>query len=577
MALMARSQTKPMGAPSAQRSRLAAASRLSPPGARLRPNSLQVFESDPKDSPQLGLCKSDSGLLSPQTGSILRSDSGKLAATTRAIRRPTIGSNAGDDYSALQRGTALAAAAFRQLRGDVVGQEAAAPGGRGWQILRRHWEDFVRKRETVPATVAASLHGIVRPPRGPSRPEMRKELFEGIVDKLTHPVGDESPEEKERIARWTRAKTLHAEVKGLRSQLAQLTGTGSPRPQPLGSEAPAAAGGAEACTAASAAEAFFPAGWREALSIELLADLVIDAWLPSFADSVVEELAATVEDERRPPPPPPLPRKLGGSRSAPGFPALEKRRAVMPLPRLAQQQPPGGDHPATPSDRGGSSQPSRGAARRESPRQCLRSISTSRRLLSPVNDRLRMPSEGFATSTGGAGGAGHDPWARHPYFMSLQGAKGYRDQILQDAAAQRPRQRLQRRQEAVGDPKFVAPMTASHFPEEWERVTRKRPEVQPSLLRERSGQVGFGAAADKEQWAGSKDVRALGRARVEKRDGIEETDDMNPTWLIKSDALGRSIFPYSLAAHRAFIDSQPEEWLREKAREAAPMQLTTWS
>ncbi|CAK0861715.1 unnamed protein product [Prorocentrum cordatum] len=159
-----------------------------------------------------------------------------------------------------------------------------------------------RSQQQVPATVAASLHGIVRPPRGPSRPEMRKELFEGIVDKLTHPVGDESPEEKERIARWTRAKTLHAEVKGLRSQLAQLTGTGSPRPQPLGSEAPAAAGGAEACTAASAAEAFFPAGWREALSIELLADLVIDAWLPSFADSVVEELAATVEERTTPPP-----------------------------------------------------------------------------------------------------------------------------------------------------------------------------------------------------------------------------------------------------------------------------------
>merc|ERR1712037_674087 len=94
-----------------------------------------------------------------------------------------------------------------------------------------------------------------------------------------------------------------------------------------------------------------------------------------------------------------------------------------------------------------------------------------------------------------------------------------------------------------------------------------------------AGTAGFGVTTDKvgvqESRCSSKDRLAFGTPAP--RTGIEETEEMNPTWLIKNDAAGRSIFPYSLAAHRAFIDSQPEDWLKEKAREAAPMMFTSWA
>merc|ERR1712039_365576 len=89
------------------------------------------------------------------------------------------------------------------------------------------------------------------------------------------------------------------------------------------------------------------------------------------------------------------------------------------------------------------------------------------------------------------------------------------------------------------------------------------------------GTMGRSTLGATERGSGTTDRNTMRLLRSPSAGGMEETQEMNPTWLIGNDSSGRTIFPYSLAAHRAFVDAQPEEWLREKAKEVAPLKLTS--
>merc|ERR1712087_902200 len=105
---------------------------------------------------------------------------------------------------------------------------------------------------------------------------------------------------------------------------------------------------------------------------------------------------------------------------------------------------------------------------------------------------------------------------------------------------QRPRRHVPRKREDIEDlRKFSWPMTATNFPGVWDQTTRRRERPVATSRSERGAQA---AEPEKEE------SRLL--------------------WLGKD---GKTLFPYSLALHRAFLNSQPDPILREKARKLAPL------
>jgi hypothetical protein len=64
-------------------------------------------------------------------------------------------------------------------------------------------------------------------------------------------------------------------------------------------------------------------------------------------------------------------------------------------------------------------------------------------------------------------------------------------------------------------------------------------------------------------------------AKAEDED--EEWEDEEPkgyTWLQRKGRDGKTLFPYSLVSHKAFIESQPNPLLKAKVLEIAPMRFT---
>jgi len=109
--------------------------------------------------------------------------------------------------------------------------------------------------------------------------------------------------------------------------------------------------------------------------------------------------------------------------------------------------------------------------------------------------------------------------------------------IKADADGQRPR-RLVRRVESQDQRKFVLPMTATNFPDKWESMTR------PRKATSRPGAAPAPAPTDEARW------------------------------LIKVGPDGKTSFPYSLALHKAFLESQSDPLLKEKAIKLAPIRLS---
>lgn len=156
---------------------------------------------------------------------------------------------------------------------------------------------------------------------------------------------------------------------------------------------------------------------------------------------------------------------------------------------------------------------------------------------------LRMgSSEEAASSTGfPMSGLSSDPWEawNARTYHKCKPLDPFMTRINNATQSQRPHRRIVKRVESVADQrKYNWPMAATNFPESWNKAPQKqRPPI---------------------------------------HDAREEEYDAEPPpgWLLRITKGGKTTFPYSLVSHRAFLDSQPDPVLKEKARKLAPLKLT---
>lgn len=125
-----------------------------------------------------------------------------------------------------------------------------------------------------------------------------------------------------------------------------------------------------------------------------------------------------------------------------------------------------------------------------------------------------------------------EAWLQTQYH-ACQPLQDYRSRIHTATELQRPkRHHVRPREGPIPQTKYVWPSTKGHFPEYWETMTQKKQFTRPT------GEV------------------------------IEET---NPVLTVSEQ--GKSVIPYSLALHKAFIESQAPN-MREKAAAIVPLKLT---
>lgn len=304
---------------------------------------------------------------------------------------------------------------------------------------------------------------------------------------------------------------------------------------------------------AAAAAALFPGEWWRALSAEPLASLIVDALAGAVCDSLLDDLVATLESDAAEglllatSPSPPWgaeqaeqetshghagaawaasgqsQRQAGAmsqSASAPGGSLLQRPQVIYDrMPRLPHQTHTG----AT-----GSTAP------------------WSSSIFQETSDRgdRRRATDGFTQA--GLPKSSMDSWSTGRYH-ACKPLSPYTRRIQEATELQRPKRRISRpvTSELQRDHrKFNWPMAATNFPQEWNEATRKRtPEKKnPNLV---------GAAA-----------------RISARLEEEEQE------LLGIGRDGKTTFPYSLALHKAFLESQPNPVLKEKALKVAPLRTT---
>lgn len=118
--------------------------------------------------------------------------------------------------------------------------------------------------------------------------------------------------------------------------------------------------------------------------------------------------------------------------------------------------------------------------------------------------------------------------------------------------SQRPQRRLKRTPSDPLAPKWSFPTTAENFPQQWNRMAPPSP---PKPVK-----VGTPVATQKSM------------SNLDE----EEEDEAPPgyTWLLRKTRDGQTVFPYSLASHRAFFESYKDPELKAKAMAVAPMRMT---
>jgi len=134
-----------------------------------------------------------------------------------------------------------------------------------------------------------------------------------------------------------------------------------------------------------------------------------------------------------------------------------------------------------------------------------------------------------------------DAWnSRH--FHKCKPLDPFVKRIEKATESQRPQRRSVHRPEQpqrhVDQRKYVWPISATHFPRAWDRAS-------------------------------------VPRARTMTMSDFEDDEDVPPDkWLLRIGKDGKTTFPYSLVSHRAFLESQPDPLLKEKARKIAPLRLS---
>lgn len=134
---------------------------------------------------------------------------------------------------------------------------------------------------------------------------------------------------------------------------------------------------------------------------------------------------------------------------------------------------------------------------------------------------------------------GEKPWTTRRIHSSTS-LLPLTTRIQQHATDQRPQRNLRRAPEDPLAPKFSYPMLAHNFPEKWASTTSRPSDP--------------------------------GRPRSREAQTMPPHEDI---WLQRKGSDGKTIFPYSLVSHKAFLDSQSDPILKQKALKVVPLRMTT--
>lgn len=142
------------------------------------------------------------------------------------------------------------------------------------------------------------------------------------------------------------------------------------------------------------------------------------------------------------------------------------------------------------------------------------------------------------------------------HFRSPKPLDPFMERLHAFTESQRPARRLTRKQSDPFAPKWSLPMMASNFPEYWNTIA---PPPKPQTIAVSTPGGGGGHRASlSEEW------------------GEDEVVPPGYNWLQRKTRDGQTVFPYSLASHKAFFESYNDPTLRAKATEVAPLRMTEW-
>ncbi|CAJ1372673.1 unnamed protein product [Effrenium voratum] len=284
---------------------------------------------------------------------------------------------------------------------------------------------------------------------------------------------------------------------------------------------PVDAGGIGRNATREAAEAFFPEHWRSVLDEdEVMAELVVDCVALKVAETFLDAAAELLQ------------RHEGWYLPATKMGRTMQRSATLggPLASSAWANLSRGEGIHSPP------QP-------DAPvlvRQHLASMSRSSRDRSECSQEFQESTQSLRE------GSPHGRTLKH--FRSARPLDPFLMRLQAFTDSQRPQRRLKRRTSDPFGPKWSFPMLASHFPEHWNAMAPAKP-ASPGRTE------GVKQVLDAE-W--------------------EEEAPPGYTWLQRKLRDGQTVFPYSLASHKAFFESYKDAELRDKAEAIVPLRMTEW-
>jgi len=416
------------------------------------------------------------------------------------------------------------------------------------------------------AAVAMFLGIVDKDDTGPSKDDLREAEQDRVLENIIANLNKESAEGKLAEERWLKARDANVQLRdtcksmGFRAALSperDRSGEYGTLDEFMGVKG-----------TVDAAAALYPADWCRLVTEELIADLAVDAVMgplvDAFVDGAVElltihegwtlpNMGVNMEDAASPGG---STRLSGALRKSNSTPAL--RRANFSTELLDE---------SVGSSMSQSVQLPGGPQQSQSPRlprPVLPSVWKQQNRLyqsMPPNDGLSPSSSsgysgtsGFATRPGrysvrGGKGSGNngDGWNLRQ-FHACKPLDSHVKRIQVATEQQRPRQRLRRVDSDPLGPKHSLPMLATNFPAVYEKTAplkmKEDPGVPPAAK----------AEGEDEEW--------------------EDEEPKGYTWLQRKGRDGKTLFPYSLVSHKAFIESQPNPLLKAKVLEIAPMRFT---
>lgn len=350
---------------------------------------------------------------------------------------------------------------------------------------------------------------------GPGKEQIKEAAQERLLENVISSIDKDSPEGRHMYQRWTRAQASHHQVcDALRSKNFRR-------------DLSDYAGGTKATR--DAVKVFFPEDWCRLLSEdEILAELVVDCATSSIVDSLLDASIELLESHEGWYWPTHHPFRL---QSTPELRVLESSPVASWVNRSVTQSPK--------SFREQVSQP-------ELPPRWRQPVDRSRGSRDPSLSRdFDAPVKGKTLK----------------HFRSSKPFNHFMTRLYGFTDSQRPQRRLQREARDPFAPKWSFPMMAHHFPEQWDRmVPPSTPQVTKSPTAVTAKATGLSATS----------------VRDERDDDGEEEAPPGYTWLQRKTRDGQTVFPYSLASHRAFFESYKDPELRAKAEAVVPLRMTEW-